>query len=608
MTRLKTVRTIAIVASVACGSVLAASLGSNNPREVLFGNLHVHTGWSFDGYSQGATTTPDDAYRWARGEVIEAGAGYKFQIKGRPLDWYAVTDHAEFLGVFQEMANPESALSKLDISKRLTSGDRAEAWSAYAEIFDCLNSNTCAPELTDPELAGSLWGQLIETTNKHNVPGEFTTLVGFEWTSGPDSRNLHRVVVFGDSEYLPELPYTSYDSKRPEDLWQWMDTLRDSGASLLAVPHNGNASDGLMFPEDESFGGSAVNQDYAQARMRNEPLYEITQIKGTSETHPELSPNDEFAGFELWDYRLDTRGKIASQRQGSYARDALLRGMKIEAEGRGNPYKLGFIGDSDTHNAAGAFQEFDYTGKFGINMSPTERLFGSPGLSGRNIEQVRLFSSAGLAAVWARENTREEIFAALARKETYATTGTRMRVRAFASFDYSSEMMESVDWADQAYRDGVPMGGELNASDAGDSKTPVIIVAAMKDPESANLDRIQIIKGWTKNGQTVEKVFDVALSDKRKVGPGGRAPHVGNTVDPTTGNYSNSIGASQLRAFWVDPEFDKEARTFYYARIIEIPTARWSTLDAHALGITPPAELPPTIQERAFTSPIWYTL
>jgi hypothetical protein len=281
--------------------------------------------------------------------------------------------------------------------------------------------------------------------------------------------------------------------------------------------------------------------------------------------------------------------------------------MTLETEGRGNPYRIGFIGDSDTHNAAAAFQEFDYTGKFGITMSPGERLFGSPGLSARNIEQVRKFSSGGLAAVWARENTRREIFAALARKETYATTGTRMKVRAFASFDYTAKMMKSAGWTDQAYQYGVPMGGELTSKDAGETRAPVIIVEALKDPESANLDRIQIVKGWTKDGKSYEKIFDVALSDNRAVGQNGKAPYVGNTVDATTGHHDNSIGAPELRAFWVDPEFDKKAHTFYYARVIEIPTARWSTLDAIALQMTPPAELPVSIQERAFTSPIWYT-
>jgi hypothetical protein len=338
--------------------------------------------------------------------------------------------------------------------------------------------------------------------------------------------------------------------------------------------------------------------------MRNEPLYEISQIKGTSETHPELSPNDEFAGFELWQYTLSALTERNTQQHGSYLRQAYRDGLKLDAAGRGNPFKYGIIGDSDSHNSAASIEEDNYSGKFGMENSPRHRLMGPLPIESNN-KQVREFSSGGLAGVWAQSNTREAIYAAMLRKETFGTSGTRMKVRMFGGWDFDDNTLKSTDWVASAYRVGVPMGGDLKAARAG--AAPVFVVAALKEADGANLDRIQIIKGWVANGQSHEKIYNVALSGNRKLDAGGKAPAVGNTVDAKTASYRNSIGDTELKAVWQDPDFDAKTHAFYYARVIEIPTPRWSTYDAKTLGMAPRDDLPVSIQERAWTSPIWYT-
>ena len=586
--------------------VFAQDVLTNPNREAYFGNFHVHTGYSFDGYSNGSPTTPDDAYRWAQGEAIPGGGdGTPLKIK-RPLDWYIVSDHAEYLGIFPKMEDPDSPLSKLPIAKRVTSDDQKVAFDAYSEVLNKMSEGESDPQLSDPKVSATIWEEVVETTDKHYKPGKFTTFPGFEWTSNPGQRNLHRIVFFQTSKNVPDLPYSALDSDKPEDLWKWMEATRKAGATLLAIPHNGNASDGIMFPEETSYGGSAVNKDYAQTRMRNEPVYEITQIKGTSETHPALSPNDEFAGFELWDYTLSTDAKPPEHKKGGYMREALIRGLKLDTEGKGNPFKYGFIGDSDTHNAAATIEEDNYTGKFGMENDPKHRLLGPPGFEEANKKQIREFSSGGLAGVWAKANTREEIFDAIARKETFATSGTRMKVRFFGGFEFTDETLGSKDWLATAYAKGVPMGGDL--SKAPESKAPTFLIAALKDPAGANLDRIQIIKGWVdENGDTHEKIYDVALSDDRRAGNDGKVPPVGNTVNMKDATYTNSIGDAELRATWTDPDFDPSHPAVYYSRVIEIPTPRWSTYDAVKLGMDIPKDIPASIQERAWTSPIWYT-
>lgn len=582
-----------------------SAIASHPLKEAYFGNFHVHTSWSFDGYTNGSVTGPDDAYRWAKGEAIPGGGdGTPLKIKV-PLDWYIVSDHAEFLGVFKKMEDPSSPFSKLPIAKRITSDDQAEAFQAYSEVLNNMSEGKSDPGLSNPEFSKSIWQEIVETADKHNDPGKFTTFPGFEWTANPGQRNLHRVVFFKNSEHVPDLPFSALDSDKPEDLWTWMEQQRQKGATLLAVPHNGNASDGLMFAEETTYGGSKLNQQYAQTRMRNEPLYEVTQIKGTSETHPSLSPTDEFAGFELWDYTLSADAKPPTHRVGSYVRDAFKRGLLLDSQGNGNPFKYGLIGDSDTHNSASTIEEDNYTGKFGMENDPAHRLNGPPGFSEANKKQIREFSSGGVAGVWAEQNTRESLFAAIKRKETFATSGPRMKVRFFGGYDFNGDTLKSDAWLQQAYDKGVPMGGDLSTSKEG--KAPAFIVVAMKEANGANLDRIQIVKGWVKDGKTFEKIYNVALSDDRKADASGKVLPVGNTVDATKATYTNDIGDSELSTVWVDPDFDASQYAFYYVRVLQIPTPRWSTYDAVKLGIKPRDDMPVSIQERAWSSPIWYT-
>lgn len=566
-------------------------------KEAWFGNLHIHTSWSFDGYTNGSVTEPDDAYRWAKGEAIPGGGdGTPLQIL-QPLDWYAVSEHSEYMGVFKNMENPNSPFSDLEIAAEITSDDQAVAMAAFALVLDDLNKGIPQPELNDPELARNLWVDIQEIADKHNKPGSFTTFPAFEWTSAPNNLNLHRVVLFKHRKGIPELAFSTIDSNKPEDLWKYMEAARDNGAELLAVPHNGNASNGLMFnPTVDSY-GKPIGKAYSETRMKNEPVYEITQIKGTSESHPNLSPNDEFADFELWEYTLSAITERTTIEKGSYAREALKDGLRLEQEGAGNPYRFGFIGDSDTHNSAAAVEENNYTGKFGFENDPKHRVEGLPGAPEPLNQQVRDFSSGGLAGVWAVENSRDAIFEAIERKETFGTTGTRLKVRFFAG-DYVSGLLEQKDWLATAYSVGVPMGGELRSG----KKSPVFLVHAIKEANGANLDRAQIVKGWVdSNGSTQEKIYDVALSDGRSDG----SQAVGNTVNADNATYTNEIGDAELLASWTDPDHRPGQAAVYYLRVLEIPTPRWSTYDAVSLGQPVREGLAPAIQERAYSSPIW---
>ncbi len=591
-----------------CFAALAEDIPSNPNRDVFFGNLHVHTSWSFDGYINGSVNNPDDAYRWAKGEAIPGGGdGTPLQIKV-PLDWYIVSDHAEYLGALPMMADPDSPVSKHPLAADVTGDDPAKSFAAYGKISDGMYSAPpkIDPILGDPELAKSVWSKVVEIADSHYQPGKFTTMAGYEWTAAPDWRNIHRVVIFRDSKHVPKVPFSALDSSKPEELWQWMDQQRAAGNDLLAVPHNGNASDGIMFPVGKSFGGSELNAEYTAARMRNEPVYEISQIKGTSETHPTLFPNDEFGGFEIWDYTLAPTATPPEHKKGGYVREALIRGMKLANEGKGNPFKYGFIGDSDTHNSASTIEEDNYTGKFGFENNPKHRLQGPPGTPPEAALQVRSFSSGGLAGVWAYSNTRDGIFEAIKRKETFATSGPRLKVRFFGGFGLKIDSLGSDGDLKKAYADGVPMGGDLKSAPSG--KSPTFLVHAVKEANGANLDRIQIIKGWVdKSGKEQSKIYDVALSDDRKPGADGKIPAVGNTVNEADATYSNSIGDTQLSISWSDPDFDASLAAVYYARVLQIPTPRWSTYDAARNGLERPTDVPVSIQERAWTSPIWYT-
>lgn len=584
---------------------MAPASGANPERNAYFGNVHVHTGWSFDALTNGSKTTPSDAYAWAQGkEITNSGVGGKIQIQ-TPLDFYMVSDHAEYMGAFNQMTNPDSPLSKTALAKGVNSPDPNVRLQTFAGVLRDMSAGKSDPMLSDPVLARTVWSEIVKAADAAYQPGKFTTFAGFEWTSNPNKRNLHRVVVFRDTKTLPEMALSALDSDDPESLWKWMALQRDHGSTLFAIPHNGNASDGRMF-EVVKFDGQPIDAAYNATRAANEPLYEITQIKGTSETHPALSPTDEFAGFEQWDYTLSADFERPTKREGSFARKALLDGLSQEQAGRGNPFKYGFIGDSDTHNAAATVEEFNYTGKFAFENDANDRIKGLEGQNPAQLRQIQEFSSGGLAGVWAEENTREAIFDAMQRKETFATSGTMIKLRFFASWDLGADAIGQADFVKRAYAGGVAMGGDLQAS-AKAGAAPTFFVMALKDPKSGNLDRAQIVKGWLDaQGAQQERVYDVAWSGDRKPGADGKLPPVGDTVDAAKATYANSIGAPQLMAAWKDPDFKAGERAFYYARVIEIPTPRWSTIDAARLGVAVPEGLPVSIQERAWSSPIWY--
>ena len=588
------------------GSEAPATAPPSNPeRNAYFGAVHVHTSWSFDAYINGTKTTPQDAYDWAQGkEITNSGFGGKIQIQ-TPLDFYMVSDHAEFMGAMSQMSNPDSAIAKSKLGQSIASPDPVARMQTFAQILRDMSAGKVDPVLTDPALARTIWSEIVKTADANYHPGKFTTFAGFEWTSNPLKRNLHRVVVFRDTRHLPERVLSALDSEDPESLWKWMELQRGSGSTLLAIPHNANASDGRMF-ETVKFDGKPIDAAYNKARAANEPLYEISQIKGTSETHPSLSPNDEFANFEQWDYTLSADAERPTHRKGSFARQALLDGLSQDAKGNGNPFKYGFIGDTDTHNAAASNEEFNYTGKFAFENDAKDRLEGMKGQPEGQIRQIREFSSGGLAGVWAPENTREAIYDAMMRKETFGTSGPMIKVRFFGGWDFAAADVKDAGFVKAGYARGVPMGGDLKP---GSGKAPSFMVKAMKDPKSGNLDRVQIIKGWLDaKGAQHEKIYDVAWSGDRKPdAKSGKLPTVGDTVNAATADYTNTIGATEIEGAWTDPDFDPAVRAFYYARVIEIPTPRWSTRDAVKLGMAIPKGLPVSIQERAWTSPIWYT-
>ncbi|MDQ1310439.1 MAG: hypothetical protein QG601_1709 [Pseudomonadota bacterium] len=594
-------------ATEAPASPAASDRPAANPeRNAYFGDVHVHTGWSFDAFTNGSRATPTDAYAWAQGqEITNSGMGGKIQIQ-TPLDFYMVAEHAEFMGVFNQMSNPESPLSKTELAKGVNSPDPVVRMQTFAGVLRDMSAGKVDPMLTDPALASTVWAEIVKAADAAYRPGHFTTFAGFEWTANPQKRNLHRVVVFRDTAKLPGMVLSALESEDPETLWKWMDELRAKGSTLLAIPHNGNASDGRMFETVRFDGKQPIDAAYNAIRARNEPLYEITQIKGTSETHPDLSPNDEFAGFEQWDYTLSADYERPKHRRGSFARQALLEGLSQEATGNGNPFKYGFIGDTDTHNAAGSNEEFNYTGKFAFENDASHRLKGMEGQPAGQVRQVQEFSSGGLAGVWAEANTRESIFDAMQRRETFGTSGTMIKVRFFGGWDFTDADLKGAGVVRAGYARGVPMGSDLKAPTG---KAPSFVVMASKDPKSGNLDRVQIVKGWLDgSGKQHETVYDVAWSGDRKPDPKtGKLPPVGDTVDAATAQYTNNIGAAELATVWTDPDFDPAERAFYYVRVLEIPTPRWSTIDAVRLGVPVPKGLPVSIQERAWTSPIWYT-
>jgi len=583
-----------------------------NPlRNAYFGDLHLHTRNSFDAYIFNVRATPEDAYTYAKGGTIKHAMGYDLHMNSGPLDFLAITDHAEYLGVLPAIDTPGDPYSKVPFASELFSADTTKVGAAFTRFADTVGSGKRMPEFADLRTVRTAWEETIAAAQRNNEPGKFTSLVAYEFTSAPDGRNLHRNVIFRD-DAVPAMPYSSLESQNPEDLWRWLDDQRGQGIEALAIPHNSNGSDGTMF-ERTMWNGKPIDRAYAEQRARNEPLVEISQTKGDSETHPLLSPNDEFAGFEVMDWYIGRQQKV-TKFDGGYVRKALRDGLVIEDELGVNPYKMGIIAASDSHNAAGSFEEDNYFSKVGVqDGSPVRR--GSAPPEGKTwadyempdrVARYSTWGASGLTGVWAEENTREAIYAALRRKETFGTTGPRIRVRMFAGYGLESVRLTDEAGLKKAYAEGVPMGGDLAVREGA---SPDFLVAAMRDTHSAPLQRLQIVKGWTDGkGQSFEKVYDIACSDGGAVDPASqRCPDNGASVDLATCAFSQDKGDGEIQAHWKDPEFDPGQNAFYYARVLENPTCRWSTWDAIRLGIEPNPKLEKTLQERAYTSPIWMT-
>ncbi len=574
----------------------------NPERQAFFGETHVHTSWSFDAFIFGNHVTgPADAYKYAKGETIKHPLGYDIKIT-TPLDWMGVTDHSEYVGTVRLANEPGSFLSKLPIAQKLVVHDAADVQRIYLWLGTAMIEGKPVKELVVPEIAGTVWKENNQFADQANEPGKFTAFCSYEWTSTPDYRNLHRNVFFRDCAKVPEMPFSSIDSSHPEDLWSWMDAQRKAGNELLAISHNANLSDGHMYPIDVDSKGRPIDAAWAASRDRNERLVEIKQIKGQSETHPLLSPNDEFANYEIMSYLLGNPEGRFDHIVGSFARQALKDGLTMQDTKGYNPYHFGIVGGSDSHNTAVPYRQDNF---FGGHASLDGTIEGR--MSGHLFAglDVRLENPAGVTGVWAEENTRASLFDGMQRKETFGTSGPHHTLRFFGGWEYPGDLVSQPDWVKAAYAGGVPMGADLPPAR---SKAPTFAVWAVKDPTSGNLDRIQIVKGWTKSGQSFEKIFDVVWAGDRKPDRWtGKLPPIGSTVDVENATYTNTIGAVELKTVWTDPEFDPTLHAFYYARMLEIPTPRWTTIQAHELGIAPPDVVAATVQERAWSSPIWYT-
>ena len=584
------------------------------PNRVFFGDTHLHTSYSTDAGMIGNTLGPDMAYRFAKGEAVTASMGQRAKLR-RPLDFIVVADHAESLGAAPAIAASDPIILESEFGRTLhkfvKNGEPDKAYDTWLAAGRDGN-NPLAGEL---RLIKPAWEHITTVADRHNEPGRFTAFIGFEWSSHPGGDNLHRVVVFRDGKEKANqvIPISRDDTVDPEDLWKWMGNYeKKTGGQILAIPHNGNLSNGLMFDDVTLTARKPLDKEYAQTRSRWEPLVEVTQMKGDGETHPLLSPDDEFADFETWDKAsFGPNPKTQDMLPREYAREALKRGLAYEKKLSVNPFKFGMIGSTDSHTSLSTTDEDSFFGKVPV-LEPSnhpdrfnEVIAGRPAPKSAQI-YARETSASGLVAVWSRENTRENLWDSMKRKEVYATTGTRLRVRVFAGYDLEASDLERSDFAKYAYSKGVPMGGDLAAAPEG--KAPVLIVRALRDPDGANLDRIQVIKGWLdKEGKTHEKVYDVAMSDDRKAGADGKVPLVGNTVNVKEAIYTNAIGAPFLTAYWKDPDFDPGESAFYYTRVLEIPTPRWTTYDARIFGVDLPKDVPSSIQERAYTSPIWYS-
>jgi len=591
------------------------------PSNVYWGETHLHTGLSLDAGLFGNILGHEDAYRFARGEEITASSGQQAKL-GRPLDWLVITDHSDMMGLASGVQNGDPNVLEVPKGKEWHEGFKKGGDAAGKAAFDLIThfAQMKVPEkLVSDYSPGSdvynkLWLDIVDTADKFNDPGKFTTLIGYEWTSVPKGFNLHRNVILRDNadkarQVIPLTTQPPIGTTNPLDLYKWLDDYeKKTGGKAFAISHNGNLSNGWMFPTEITYAGGKVDKNYVSLRAKWEPLYEVTQIKGDGETHSYLSPNDEFADYETLDKgNLDiTELKKPEMLQREYAREALKNGLKLEKKLGVNPYKFGLVGATDSHTGMATAEEENYFGK-STSAEPSATRVSHPFVKSKlgAIEGYELAAS-GYQGVWASENTREAIWDAMARKETYATTGPRISVRFFGGWEYNDDDLRSRTPAFRGYEKGVPMGGDLSKAPKG-KKAPTFMVFALRDPLGANLDRVQIVKGWiNKKGKTMEKVYDVIWSGDRKPDSKGKLPSVGNTVDLEAANWTNTIGASELATVWTDPDFDKNENAFYYARVIEIPTPRWVVYDKVRLGAKIPKEAKLIHQERAYTSPIWY--
>lgn len=584
------------------------------PQRVFFGDTHHHSSFSVDSGMFGNTLGPDKSFRFARGEEVVSSNGLRVKLV-RPLDFLVVSDHAEYLGLSGLLTTGNPRLLATDVGKEwaaaLAQGGDA-AWLTAVAIMD--DFTTGNERFKDAELKRNIWDSVIDIASEYNAPGIFTAFNGYEWTSAPGGNNLHRVVIFrdGPNRVKQILPFSAFDSIHPEDLWDALANYETTtGGQVLAIPHNGNISNGVMFAETMS-NGKRINKGYAEMRSRWEPLLEVTQMKGDGEAHPFLSSEDEFADYETWDFGnagSPITPKEDSMLQYEYARSALKLGLKHEDKLGVNPFKFGMIGSTDNHVSLSTTREENFYGKLPALQPSDDRIDDAFVRNADGTPAALSWESpaTGLAAVWATENTRESLFDAMTRKEVYATTGTRLTVRVFAGWDFSADDVARPDFAAQGYSRGVPMGGDLTNAPAG--KSPTIMIRAVRDPDGANLDRVQVVKGWLDgDGEMHERVYDIAVSDDRTIGSDGRAREsVGSTVDIANATYTNTIGDALMMANWVDPQFNPNEKAFYYVRVIEIPTPRWTAYDAKRFGVTMPEEVRMTVTDRAYTSPIWYT-
>ena len=591
------------------------------PSTPLWGDTHLHTGLSVDAGLFGARLGLEEAYQFARGEEVTSSTGQPAKLS-RPLDWLVIADHSDAMGFFQDLAAGEPGILKFDEGQRwyegLQQGGDA-AVSASLDLITTFSQGKIPAELLADYSPGSrkyatVWDTVVKAAEGYNDPGQFTALIGFEWTSLVKGNNLHRNVIFRDGAdkagrvvpYTTQAPVGSTD---PLDLYAYLENYeKTTGGSVLALAHNGNLSNGLMFPVDAQYTGRKLDAEYVGKRARWEPMYEITQIKGDGETHSLLSPDDAFADYETWDVgNLDlSEAKTDDMLAREYAREALKNGLALEARLGTNPYKFGLVGSTDSHTGLATAQEDNFFGKHSGGEPSPERMKHPFTETENGVFEGWQTAASGLTAVWATENTREAIWDAMARKEVYATTGSRLRVRFFGGWDYTADDLNSRQPAFRGYEKGVPMGGDLRPRT--DKGAPTFMVYALRDSVGANLDRIQVVKGWLDaKGKTHEKVYDVAWSEGRKPGKDGVVPPVGNTVDVKAANWANTIGASELGTVWTDPDFDPGQPAFYYVRVIEIPTPRWIVYDAFRFGVDIPEGATAVHQERAYTSPIWYT-